>query len=216
MAVQPKPVLVIGDKNYSSWSMRPWIAMTAGGVDFEEVHVKLRTEQTKATILRHSPSGTVPALKLGDVVIPESLAICEWAAENSKTGPLLPTDSVARAVCRAASAEMHSGFSTLRKECPMDILGRETCHPISDACRSDIARIESIWENCRHQFGQGGPYLFGRYSIADAMYAPVVSRFITYGVHLLPEAADYVAAASHHPAYQAWVAGAKLQVETGV
>ncbi|MDD3445207.1 MAG: glutathione S-transferase family protein [Zavarzinia sp.] len=215
MAVHERPILVIGDKNYSSWSMRAWLALTTAGIDFEEMHVKLRTEETRATILRHSPSGTVPALKLGAVVIPESLAICEWAAEQSRTGPLLPEDGVARAVCRAVSAEMHSGFATLRKECPMEVLAVHIGHPMSDACRIDIARIEAIWEACRRDYGQDGPYLFGRWSIADAMYAPVVSRFITYGPHLLPTAADYVAAASHHPAYQAWVAGAEEQVATG-
>ncbi|MFA5121013.1 glutathione S-transferase family protein [Zavarzinia sp.] len=211
MVQDSRPVLVIGDKNYSSWSMRPWLAMTAGGIDFIEAHVKLRTEATKADILRHSPSGKVPALKLGDVVIPESLAICEWAAEESRTGPLLPVDSVARALCRAAAAEMHSGFGALRNECPMDILARRSNHPISDACRSDISRIEGLWVDCRARFGQNGPYLFGHWTIADAMYAPVVSRFITYGVHLLAEAADYVATASHHHAYQAWEAGARAE-----
>ena len=144
MAVHERPILVIGDKNYSSWSMRAWLALTAAGIDFEEMHVKLRTEETRATILRHSPSGTVPALKLGAVVIPESLAICEWAAEQSRSGPLLPEDGVARAVCRAVSAEMHSGFATLRKECPMEVLAVHIGHPMSDACRIDIARIEAV------------------------------------------------------------------------
>jgi len=216
MAVHERPILVIGDKNYSSWSMRPWLALTAGGIDFEEVHVKLRTEETKATILRHSPSGKVPALKLGDVVIPESLAICEWAAEQAVSAPLLPADSTARAVCRAVSSEMHAGFATLRQECPMEVLARHHGHPISDACRNDISRIESIWSHARRDYGAAGPYLFGAWSIADAMFGPVVSRFITYGIHLIPEAADYVEAASHHPAYQAWVAGAQHQVATGL
>lgn len=215
MALDEKPLLVIGDKNYSSWSMRPWLALTTGGIDFEEIHVKLRTEDTKAAILRHSPSGTVPALKLGAVIIPESLAICEWAAEESRTGPLLPEDSVARAVCRAVSAEMHSGFANLRRECPMDMLADLSGHPFSDACRVDIARIEAIWDACRRTYGAQGPYLFGAWTIADAMYAPVVSRFVTYAPHLLASAADYVAAASHHPAYQAWRAGAEDQIATG-
>jgi len=210
MALTPTPVLVIGDKNLSSWSMRPWVALHAAGIAFDEIRIKLRTETTKAQILHHSPAGKVPALKLGSVAIGESIAICEWAAENA-TVPILPADPVARAVCRAACAEMHAGFTALRSECPMDMLARFTNHPVSDQCRGDIARIDALWNDCRQQWGQGGPYLFGAWSLADAMFAPVVSRFITYDPPLSPVARTYVEVASHHPSYIAWAEGARAE-----
>ncbi|RJF88448.1 glutathione S-transferase family protein [Oleomonas cavernae] len=210
MVETPIPVLVIGDKNLSSWSMRPWVALHAAGIAFDEVRIKLRTETSKAEILRHSPAGKVPALKLGAVAIGESIAICEWAAENAKT-PILPQDPVARAVCRAAGAEMHAGFGALRNECPMDMLARFANHPISDQCLGDITRIDALWNDCRRQWGQGGPYLFGAWSLADAMFAPVVSRFITYDLRVSPAARAYLEVASHHPSYMAWAEGARAE-----
>lgn len=210
MPQTPLPILVIGNKNWSSWSMRPWVALHAAGIAFQEIDIRLRSETTRADILVHSPSGKVPVLKLGDLVIGESIAICEWAAENAAT-PLLPADPLARALARAVSAEMHAGFTALRSECPMEMLAHHPGHQISDQCRADVARIDALWTGCRDRFGQGGPYLFGEWSIADAMYAPVVSRFITYGLPSSPVARAYLDAASKHPSYLAWLAGAEAQ-----
>ncbi len=211
MPETPKPILVIGNKNLSTWSMRPWVALHAAGIDFDEIMVPLRTEQTKAEILRHSPSGKVPALKLEGAVIAESIAICEWAAENAQT-LILPANPVARALCRSVSAEMHAGFAALRNECSMDMMARFTNHPVSDQCRADIARIDELWSDCRTRWGQTGPYLFGNWSIADAMYAPVVSRFITYDLPRSALAGAYIEAASTHPSYLAWQEGARAEV----
>lgn len=203
-----KPVLIIGNKNYSSWSLRPWIAMTAAGIDFDEKLVKLFDEnwtESKAQL----PSGTVPVLEHDGVVIWETLAILEYAAETWPDAKLWPEDKTARAVARAVSNEMHAGFSAVRSHMPMNIRdsfpgrGRGTGEAAKTVER-DIRRIEQIWTECRETYGANGNFLFGAFTNADAMFAPVVSRFTTYGVELSPTAQAYIDAVQAHPAMIAW------------
>jgi len=208
-------VIVIGNKNYSSWSLRPWLALKATGAPFGEVMVGLRQPETKARILAHSPAGKVPVLKHGDLLVWESLAICEYLAEAFPAAGLWPADPRARAVARAVATEMHAGFAGLRRDLPMDIhrMSRTPGVAAEDA-KADIARVQQIWQDCRGRFGAGdgeagGPYLFGRFSIADCMYAPVATRFRTYNVALDPVSAAYVDAIYADPAMREWIAAAR-------
>lgn len=173
--------LVIGNKNYSSWSLRPWLALRAAGLPFEEVLIPLYGPASKAQILRWSPSGKVPALVEGESVTWESLAICERAAELAPTAGLWPADAVARAFARSVSAEMHAGFLALRTLCPCNLRIR-TKRPLTPEVEADVARLKSLWRECRERFGSGGDFLFGRFGIADAMYAPVLTRFRSWGI----------------------------------
>lgn len=198
--------LVIGDHNYSSWSLRPWLALKQAGVPFTEVGVRLYANDTRDQILKHSPSGKVPCLIDGDTVVWDSLAICEYAAEAVPT--LWPVDRARRAEARAISAEMHSGFMALRKGFPMNVRAALPDHPRDAEIEADIARIAAIWESCRARFAGDGPFLFGAFSIADAMYAPVVWRFHTYGVALPPAAAAWAEQMRALPAMQEWRAAA--------
>ena len=208
----PSLRLVIGNKNTSSWSLRPWLALTAAGIPFTEEKVRLRQEDTKAQILKHSPSGKVPLLKVEGELIWDSLAICEWAAETWPKAGLWPADKTARAVARSVTAEMHSGFLPMRRDMPMDILGIHEPGPgVTEEASADIRRITAIWTFCRERFGQGGPFLFGAFSIADAFFAPVVTRFTSYHVDLDPVCRAYVEAVWAHPALQAWKRGAEVE-----
>jgi glutathione S-transferase len=177
--------LVIGNKNYSSWSLRAWLALKIGGVAFEEVRIALDQPQTKSEILARSPSGKVPCLIDGPLAVWDSLAICETANERYVAGALWPTDAGARARARAVTAEMHSGFAALRTHMPMDLRAHRPDRGAAVLQRADVAtdvaRIQEIWSDCLAR--SGGPLLFGAFSIADAFYAPVVTRFRTYGVH---------------------------------
>ena len=175
--------LVIGDKTYSSWSMRPWLALKRAGVGFEELKIRLRNDGTKSEIAPLSPSGQVPALRLEDgLVIWDSLAICEWVAERYPEATLWPADPSVRALGRAAASEMHGGFTSLRGECPMDLGKPPSNHSLSEATAINIRRIVALWSDLIDRFG--GPFLLGEtWSIADAFYTPVASRFLTYGVH---------------------------------
>jgi glutathione S-transferase len=184
--------LVIGDKLWSTWSMRPWLVAVRAGMPFEEVRVKLRREDTADQISVYSPSGKVPVLIDGDLVIPDSLAICERLADV--TPDLWPADPTARALARAAVSEMHSGFQSLRGECPMD-LSLRTSLELSEATQKDVRRIVQLWLSLRRQFGEGGPFLLGAWSIADAFYTPVATRFVTYAVDLADYGDDGTAAA---------------------
>jgi glutathione S-transferase len=172
--------LVIGNKNTSSWSLRPWLAMRNAGIPFVEVNIDLRAAAAKAHILAHSPSGKVPALISDGEVIWDSLAIVEFLAEAHPKAGLWPAAPIARAMARSVSAEMHSGFPSLREQCPMDFLARAPKSDLSAEVAAEVRRIVSIWRDCRHRFGADGPFLFGQFSAADAMYAPVASRFRTY------------------------------------
>jgi len=196
--------IVIGNKAYSSWSLRPWLALKQTGVPFEEVVIPLRGPDTKARILDHSPAGKVPVLRHGDLTIWDSLAICEYLAELFPGAGLWPADRVARARARSVTAEMHSGFQDLRSNLFMDLKRTLDMPERREKAKADIARIQAIWEDCRQAFGVGGPFLFGRFSIADCFYAPVVTRFVTWQVPLDDIAADYVEAILAHPAMKEW------------
>ncbi|HEX5801490.1 MAG TPA: glutathione S-transferase family protein [Azospira sp.] len=203
--------LVIGDKNLSSWSLRPWLALRVAGLDFAEINVRLGQPDTKREILRHSPSGKVPCLIDGKTVVWDSLAICEYAAELAPS--LWPADAALRAEARAVSAEMHSGFPALRQHMPMNVCAAKPGEGRTPEVEADIARILALWEACRVRHGGDGPFLFGRFSIADAMYAPVIWRFTTYAVAVPPLIRAWMEAMLALPAMQEWRAGALA--ETG-
>ena len=209
--------LVIGDKNYSSWSLRPWLALKACGVPFEEEQVWLRRPESKADIFRHSPSGKVPALKTDIGIICDSLAIIEYLAEQHPQAKLWPGDREARAAARSVSAEMHAGFQALRNDMPMDLLSQLPMPEMSEALENNIRRVVAIWHDTRARFGDGGPFLFGDFTNADAMYAPVATRFRTYGVPLDAfgddgTAAAYVDALYAMPAMAEWTQGARAEM----
>jgi glutathione S-transferase len=197
--------LVIGNKNYSSWSMRPWLALKACNIAFDEVAIPLYTGAAdKQRILKFTPSGKVPVLVDGDVTIWDSLAIIEYAAERFPQAKLWPTDAASRAHARSVSAEMHSGFAALREECGMNLHRPIGAKALSANAHADIARIQQSWAECCARYGKLGPYLFGAFSGADAMYAPVVHRFRTYAIDVTPEVGDYMAAMMALPAFQEW------------
>ncbi len=203
--------LVIGDKNLSSWSLRPWLLMKASGVAFSERLIRLDRPETRSEIEKYSPSGRVPCLVDGGTTIWDSLAIAEHLAEKFPEKLLWPKEPEARAIARSVSAEMHSGFQALRSFWPMNF-SREGMRHMTNGIGGDIARIAEIWESCRRDFGAGGPFLFGRFSIADAMYAPVVSRFQTYGPVALPPLADeWRAMMWALPAMREWGAAARAE-----
>jgi len=196
----------MGNKNYSSWSLRPWVLMKHLGLPFEERVLQLDTAQFAQQIAALSPTRRVPILRHGALLVWDSLAICEYACELAGAG--WPEDREARAVARSACAEMHSGFEALRSQWPMNAraTGRRT--PPDAARAADIARIDQLWTDCRTRFGVRGPWLFGDYSVADAMYAPVVLRFRSYGAHLGETAAAYVSTALADTHLQSWIAAA--------
>jgi glutathione S-transferase len=197
--------LVIGNKNYSSWSMRPWLALRANNIAFDEVFVPLYTgDADKQRILAVTRSGKVPALVDGDITVWDSLAIIEYAAERFPEARLWPEDRAARAHARSISAEMHSGFMALRNECGMNLHRPVKAIALSPDARANIARIEQIWTECRQRYGKSGPFLFGAFSGADAMFAPVAHRFRTYAIEVAPEAAGYMRTMMALPAFQEW------------
>ncbi|AUX43014.1 glutathione S-transferase [Sorangium cellulosum] len=202
--------LYLGNRSYSSWSLRAWLVLKQAGVAFEEVVIPLRAPGLRVPeIQRHSPSGKVPALKHGALTVWESLAIAEYAAESFPEARLWPEARDARAVARAVSAEMASGFGALRSALPMNVRRKIQGVALTGAASQDIARVQAIWSDCRSRFGQEGEFLFGRFTIADAMYAPVATRFDTYGVELDEVSRRYVASILALPAMQAWIAKAK-------
>lgn len=202
--------LVIGTKAWSSWSLRPWLALKVIKQPFKETLVELRTPDSKANFLRHSPAGKVPVLKVDGTAIWDSLAICEYLAEAFPKAGLWPADPMARARARSVSAEMHSSFTPLRQAMPMDVKARHPTPAMTPELSADIARITQLWNDCRRDFGgraQGsvaGPFLFGGFTIADAMYAPVVTRFVTYGVKLDDVSAAYVKTVTAMPEMIEW------------
>ncbi|MDK9691366.1 glutathione S-transferase family protein [Azospira sp.] len=206
--------LVIGNKNFSSWSLRPWLLLKQAGLPFREIPVRLRQADTKAQILAHSPSGKVPALIDGDLTVWDSLAICEYLAEKASLNhvDLWPADPKARAEARSVSAEMHSGFAALRQQMSMEVAASRPGEGQTPEVLADIARIAALWTSSRERFAAAGPFLFGDFSVADAMYAPVAFRFHTYGVELPPLAAAYRDTLLALPAMQEWAAGARAEV----
>jgi glutathione S-transferase len=209
----PPLTLAIGNKNYSSWSLRPWLLLRQAGIPFDEVYIPLYRPDSAAALAKWSPSGKVPALHDGDVRVWDSLAICEHLAERFPDKQLWPRDAAARAVARSISAEMHAGFAALRQHMSMNIRARYPGQGRTAESLADVERILAIWNDCRTRFGHGGDFLFGGFSIADAMYAPVVLRFQTYGVALEGAAKDYADAVLALPALRDWVADALVETE---
>lgn len=196
--------MVVGNKAYSSWSLRAWLGVAVTGAAFEEVVVPLDHADTHERILSHSPSGKVPALHIDGVVVWETLAILEVLAERFPAAGLLPEDWEARAVARAVSAEMHAGFAPLRRDMPMDLKRFRHGEGQTPEALADVRRVTEIWRDCRQRFGADGPFLFGGFTLADAMYAPVVTRLHTYGVAVDPVSQAYCTAIEDHAAMKAW------------
>jgi glutathione S-transferase len=211
-AVGGRPSLVVGSKAYSSWSLRAWLALRVSGIDFEEISVPLGRDDTRARLLAHSPAGKVPVLKDGSIRVWDSLAIIEYAAERWPEAGLWPTDRAARALARSIAAEMHSGFMPLRRHFPMDLRRSLPGREATPEAAADIARIGALWAETRAAHGgSGGPFLFGRFTAADAMYAPVVARFETYGVDAGPVGRAYMDAMLALPALRDWYAAARTE-----
>jgi glutathione S-transferase len=204
--------LVIGNKAYSSWSLRPWLVLKEAGAAFTETRVPLYVHGYKEELLRYAPSGKVPVLKHGAVTVWDSLAICEYLAELFPQAELWPRDAALRALARAVSAEMHSGFSGIRGAMPFNCRAQGRHVPVSVEVQKEIERVLGLWRDCRAQ-RKGGPWLFGRFSIADAMFIPVALRFVTYSVPLDAVAQSYVDAVLDHPAVHEWTAAARQETE---
>jgi glutathione S-transferase len=202
--------LYVGNRNYSSWSMRGSLLLRQSGVDCAETVIPLDTEEGMARIAEVSPSRRVPVLHYDGLVIWDTLAIAEFLNELAPAAGIWPRDPAARALARSASAEMHSGFGELRSRMPMDVRGSHSV-PMVDELRADIERVQAIWAHCRAKHGRGGDYLFGDWCAADAMFAPVVSRFRTYGVALTPAARTYCDAVWRRPALESLVAEAAAE-----
>ncbi len=218
-----KFTLILGNKNYSSWSLRPWLALSQTGAAFDEIVIPLWLPGAREEILSHSPAGKVPILRhgsaLGNNVIWESLAICEYLAECLPDSGLWPEDPALRAVARAVSHEMHGGFMAVRRAMPMNCRASRPGKGMADGVADDIARITAIWRDCRDRFGSGGDgggdgggdFLFGGFTIADAMFAPMVSRFATYGVQTDPVSDRYRDAVLDLPAMRKWMEDARAE-----
>jgi glutathione S-transferase len=200
--------LVIANKNYSSWSLRPWIAMTMAGLPFDESMILLDTPTMKKEIAEHSGAGRLPVLHHGKITIWETLAILEYLAETFPEKNLWPKSKTARAAARAISNEMHAGFTSLRNACPMNLRRPQKPVVLNEATKADIARIEEIWRECRKTYGKGGKFLFGKFCNADAMFAPVVTRFETYAIPVAKDTRAYMDAVMATKAFQTWKAAA--------
>ena len=208
--------LVIGNRNYSSWSLRAYLALKATGAPFREVVIPLSRPETEALIAAHSPSGKVPVLRHGDVRVWESLAICEYLAELFPEARLWPEARAARAFARAIAAEMHAGFAELRRNLPMDLIHDGRARSRAALVAGEIARVLAIWREARRRFGEPGangegPFLLGGFSAADAMFAPVATRLRTYGVTVDADAAAYIEAIHAWPAFGEWLAAARAE-----
>ena len=206
-----RPVLVIGNKNYSSWSLRPWLLLSQCGVAFDEIKLALDTPQFHARIKHYSPAGRVPVLVHGDVHVWDSLAICEYASEVFLDGRGWPADRSMRGHARAISAEMHSGFAALRTALPMNTRRRGPTPVLGADTQKDIARVRELWREARAQHAAQGPFLFGTFSIADAMYAPVSLRFLSYSVELDAVERAYVQTLLELAPMRAWLAEAATE-----
>jgi len=200
--------LIIGNKNYSSWSLRPWIALKVAGITFEEEVISLDAKDFKARVSKVSGTGKVPALADGNVHVWESLAILEYLAEKYPSVPLWPADPAARALARAIASEMHAGFVPLRRHLPMNMRRPVMPRQLTPEAHANVRRIEAIWTDCRTRYGTDGAFLFGSFCAADAMYAPVVSRFHTYTVEVGAVARAYMDAVMALPAWGEWRAAA--------
>lgn len=200
--------LVIGNKNYSSWSLRGWLAVRHAGIDFEEIKIDLYTPESKAALLVHSPTGMVPLLKHGEIRVWDSLAILEYCARLSSEKFWWPADDAAYAYARSIASEMHSGFFALRNHAPMNLRAQFRGLDLSADVEADVRRIEALWTEAREKFGTDGDFLFGSFSAADMLYAPVVHRFNSYGVAVNEVCHAYMQAVLKHPFMQEWAAAA--------
>ena len=199
--------LVIGNKNYSSWSMRPWLALRANNIAFDEVFIPLYTgDADKQRLLGFTRSGKVPCLIDGDITVWDSLAIIEYLAERFPEARLWPEERASRAHARSIAAEMHSGFAALRNECGMNLHRPVGAVALSADAQTDIARVQQIWSECRQRYGRSGPFLFGAFGAADAMFAPVVHRFRTYAIPVTGEPLAYMETMMALPAFAEWTA----------
>lgn len=207
--------LVIGNKNYSSWSLRAWLAIELTGAAYDETLIPLFQPDSRQRLLTHSPTGKVPVLLIeAHGAIWDSLSIGEYLAERFPEAGLWPRDVAARALARSVCAEMHSGFMALRSHMPMDMARRQALDTVPAEVEADIQRVVALWAECRRRFGQGGPYLFGQPSLADAFFAPVASRLRSYAVVLPDEAAAYVETLYQWPAFQRWYQAALEEAES--
>lgn len=213
MSASPSLTLVIGNKNYSSWSLRAWLLLSAFDLKFTEIRVPLSTESSHAELLRYSRAGRVPVLLDGELVIWDSLAICEYVNEKFLAGRGWPELIAARSQGRSAVAEMHSGFETLRSRMPMNCRAVNRKIALDEPLQADIRRIDELWCELRDDFSTAGPWLLGQFSIADCFFAPVASRFSTYGVPLSESADAYRQILMAHPMMQRWMQAAKAEVE---
>ena len=196
--------LIIGNKKYSSWSLRPWMLMKALNLPFTETVIPLSQPDTKDHIAKHSPAGKVPVLQDGDTTVWESLGIMEYLHEKHPSAGIWPRDAKARAHARCIASEMHAGFQALRQACPMNLSKKFRLKTYSDDVKANVARIEALWREVRLAHGKGGPFLYGAFSAADAMYAPVVTRLDTYNMPVAADTRAYMDAILHHPAFVAW------------
>ena len=206
-----KPLLVIGNKNYSSWSLRAWLMLKHAGVDFDELRIPLYVEGYKEKLFSCSPAGKVPVYRDGDLLVWDTLAIGEYLYETCPS--LWPAQREARARARSVSAEMHSGFIPIRKAMPMNIRAHGRKAATAAGLDADIARVKDIWRELRTQYAAAGPWLFGQYSIADAMFAPVAFRFLTYGVREPGAVDEYMQTVARDPLVQDWVRAAEAEQE---
>ena len=197
--------LVIANKTYSSWSLRPWLAMTHFGLTFEETVIPLDQDATSSEIRKHSPAGKVPVLHHGSITVWESLAILDYLADAFYDKPWWPSDPHAQAHARTIAAEMHAGFGALRKAMPMNLRKSYAPRTWAEDVAKDVQRVQDLWRDARKRFSGGGDFLFGDFTIADAMYAPVVTRFKTYAVDMDETASAYSAAIFNLPAMQKWM-----------
>jgi glutathione S-transferase len=203
--------LVVANKAYSSWSLRPWILLAHFKIPFEDVTIPLDLPDTRKRILAHAPNGKCPSLHDGPISVWESIAIVDYVAEKYPDKPIWPKTKAARALARSLSAEMHAGFQALRNHCPTNFRRPVKKRELTSEVETDVARIEAAWSGARKEFGKAGPFLFGRFSAADAMFAPVVNRFHVYDVPVKRATRDYMDAIMELPAWKAWVNDAEAE-----
>ena len=206
--------LIIGNKNYSSWSLRAWLFLAVNDLSFDEVRIALSTENTDSEIAKYTDAGTVPVLHDNDLVVWDSLAICEYISEQYLAGKGWPAEAKDRAQARSCCAEMHSGFFALREAMPMNCRAANRSVPMTDDLQEDISRIDSLWTSLRSKYSHRGPWLFGEFSIADCMFAPVVFRFSTYNVAVSESSRKYMETVLDNPKIQLWLEQAKKEIET--
>jgi glutathione S-transferase len=203
--------LIIGNKNYSSWSLRPWLAMKVAGIEFGETVISLEAKDFKARVTALGGAGKVPVLIDDDIRVWESLAILEYLAEKFPSAGLWPQRADARAHARAIASEMHAGFLPLRRHLPMNVWRPVKPRALDDGAATDVARVDALWRECRARFGAGGAFLCGRFGAVDAMYAPVIWRFHTYAVAVSAQSRDYMHTVMALPAWQEWREAARRE-----